>query len=131
QSAGTLRRFRGHWQVGVELRWSPVQQRQSAFNSAYGDVASADLGLDLSVLDDLGGPSRTSAYAGELTERIVALVEARSEAVQRRAEIAGRPLLETVLVELRVQEIEGELDALTDGGVSGWRQATPAPKEKP
>lgn len=126
-SAATIRPFRRDWRVGVELRWSPSGRQSAAFGSAAGDIAGAELGVDLS--GSLQEGSTRGSYERELAARIVRLVGEHDLAVHRRQEIRRAPLIEQVLVELRVREIEGELDALTDGGVSEWRIASDDPEE--
>lgn len=58
--------------------------------------------------------------------RIVELVQQRAELLANRQEAEGDDLRARVRLELRIEEIEATLDALTNGAVGTWRAAQAA-----
>jgi hypothetical protein len=119
----------GAWQVTARATWRPPTGGGTT-GGVQGLVAVAD---EDGVVQVYSGPFDAwvlLAHAGrrlrdERLRRIdlVAELVARRDALARERLGTGRPLREVVAAELRIDEVEAWLDALTDGAVERWRRA--------
>ncbi|MEZ4321094.1 MAG: hypothetical protein R3F61_26680 [Myxococcota bacterium] len=121
----TLREYDRYWRFSLSLRWAAPGKKAGLFGeNAVLDAGEAEAGIsiDAADLDDgtTGGRAGREAavYSGQLARRVNELYNARADALQRRVEVSRAPLLQQVHLELYIAEIEGELDALTNGAVS-------------
>ncbi len=125
----TLREYDRFWRFSVSLRWAPPSKARTLFGSnAVLDAYEAQAGVAFGggIDQGTGGPAgrEATAYRTDLARRVNELYNARADALQRRVEVARAPLLQQVQLELYIAEIEGELDALTDGAVSSFDTPT-------
>jgi len=132
RDGGTLREYDRYWRLSVALRWAPPGKKNSAFGTnAVLDAYEAEAGVSLSSFEGLaqttGGRAgrKASVYRNTLVRRVNELYNARADALQRRVEVSRAPLLQQVHLELHIAEIEGELDALTNGAVSSFSNLPP------
>ncbi len=126
----TVRGLDGYWQIMTRLRWTPNRQRTNSGGFeldaddtsvlVLADEVVVDDGTSLTVLASKVGRGSTS-YRSELTDRISRLFTARVRLAANAERGQDRNLLERTERQLRIDEIEAQLDALTDGAVASWR----------
>ena len=115
----------GELTLKVQLRWIPAGRTTSMVSEAAEDLSLrlpefADRVFD-GLLDAGEAADREATeYRGELTRDIVALYRARNTLWLERAAVPPDSLLAEVRWQLRLDDIEARLDALTDGAVSAW-----------
>lgn len=125
---GTALDLDGYWQARTVLTWTPGRQRTGTSFDAEGggdDLPVVVVGREV-VVDDGQAPqvlySKVSRgatnYRGILAGRITEMYRLRA-----RLLLEGEPrdLLRAVQRQLRIDELEASLDALTDGAVTRWR----------
>jgi len=124
---GTLADVGGTWRAQVRLTWSPNRQRSgTSFDADSADDISVLVVDDEVVVDGDDAPqvvfSKVSRGAAKYRTSLASQI---SEMYRLRARLLldapPRDLLDAVQRDLRVAELEANLDVLTDGAVSSWR----------
>jgi hypothetical protein len=119
--AGSAREFSSVWAMGLILKWTGSRPSRP-------DLNPVTIGTDVEVTSSLspatlGGAVRRSAnsYAAATAVKVIDLYGVRSELVAIRAATRQAPLREQVERELKILELEAQLDHITNGAVSAWR----------
>jgi hypothetical protein len=116
----------GNWQLQVWATWRPPGRKVVASDPQDLVVVerAEDQGAFAGGFDQwmmLGSAGReATAHRLEVAERLVGLIVRRERLMGERGR-DGQPLREVVARELRIAEIDAELDALTDGAVTRYR----------
>jgi hypothetical protein len=123
-SSGTTRGRDSMWQASLRLTWTPDGQKVAS--EVSGVVLDGDLVLvgadDQAVVAAKVG-RRTVNYRRKVTDSVIDLFGARIELELSRPMLAGSSLADKVEHQLRVLEVESQLDALTDGYISRYNFA--------
>ena len=114
----------------VRLTWTPAGRSAAgeAFEQTVEEISLRtgfdDIGIagDRGLLGAMGGRvGRTATnYRSKLADDVRDLYAARNALYFERAAVPPQTLAEEVTWQLRLQELEARLDALTDGAVSAW-----------
>jgi hypothetical protein len=119
--AGSTREFSSVWAMGLILKWTGSRPSRP-------DLNPVTIGTEVEVTSSLspatlGGAVRRSAnnYAAATAAKVVDLYGVRAELVAIRAATPQAPLREQVDRELKILELEAQLDHITNGAVSAWR----------
>ncbi|MCO4743597.1 MAG: hypothetical protein KC912_02335 [Proteobacteria bacterium] len=128
-NGGTTTDEAADWTIVARMVFSPRGRRVDTVDTGltYGIVTSGIEGMvddGLIGMIDRGGRRDALSYRASLVERISSVYGARVELAGRSRQ--GLTLNESVDLELRLMELDAELDLLTEGEVSRW---TPSPKE--
>ena len=130
----TIREVDTWWSGRVVMTWRPgLSTSSSGFDAELTDDLPLVVFDDEVVLDDgsmtalVGAKvNRGSiAYRDMLAEDISRLYLTRQRIAIEQQWVADEPLYERVLRALQIEEIEAQLDALTEGAVTRWNEGNP------
>ena len=127
----TTQGVQGYWLAAMSLTWRPGRASTSSGDDplqvfTIGDDLVVDDGISPAVL--FGRVSRSAIrYRDELAAQISGLYRTRQALAAGRADPRRRTLLQRVQLQLQLDEVEAQLDALTHGVVSARAATHPDP----
>ncbi|MBT3218906.1 MAG: hypothetical protein HN348_07420 [Proteobacteria bacterium] len=131
--AGTSQDRGGDFRANIRLRWTPLG-RHGSYSTGEGDVERIHvlIGNDGEVyVDDGTNPHvmearlnrRATVLRQNLASQVTDLYFARAELIEHRPRMTETSLHDQIDHELLIQELEAQLNILTDGAVSRWENS--------
>jgi len=118
--AGSERELDALWGAKITLRWTPSRPARDPAEP----IALSGLGVDADLPPaTVGHAVRRDAatYASNIAAMVADLYTGRAELVAGRRVVGQESLREKVRRELKILELEAQLDHITNGAVSAWR----------
>lgn len=119
---GSTRELDAIWQVAMRLQWTPPGRQSTALfvhSGGEGGVSVLDASAQAVATSSVSRGS--TEYRSHLAGLVTEMHAARAELISAWPVVRQASILDQTLHALRIQELEAQLDALTEGAVSRWR----------
>ena len=120
-ASGSERQLGGLFEAGVQLKWTGSRPARTDFNPVtVGGNAEVVTNLSAGVMGDAMRRSATT-YGISVADDVAEMYFARKQLISEQSLLATASLRDKVDHELKIRELEAQLDHITNGAVSAWR----------